>query len=41
MNDAAKAAGKTLMVMRNNRFTDASKLAKKFIDDGKMGEIYC
>ena len=41
MNDAAKAAGKTLMVMRNNRFTDASKLAKKFIDDGRMGEIYC
>ena len=41
MNAAAKAAGKTLMVMRNNRFTDASKLAKKFIDDGKMGEIYC
>ena len=41
MNDAAKAAGKTLMIMRNNRFSDASKLAKKFIDDGRMGEIYC
>ena len=33
--------GKTLMIMRNNRFLDASVMAKKFIDRGEMGEIYC
>ncbi len=41
MNEAAKKAGKTLMVMRNNRFVDASVFAKKFIEKGKMGDIYC
>ena len=41
MNEAAKKAGKTLMVMRNNRFAGASVMAKKFIDRGEMGEIYC
>ena len=41
MKDAADKAGKTLMVMRNNRHVDISKFAKKYIDDGKMGEIYC
>lgn len=41
MDLAAKKAGKTLMVMRNNRFTDASAFAKKYIADGNMGEIYC
>ncbi len=40
MADAAKAAGKTLMVMRNNRFADPSAYAKKFIDEGRMGDIY-
>ena len=41
MNDAAKKAGKTLMVMRNNRFVDASVFAKSYIEKGKMGDIYC
>jgi len=41
MNNAAKKAGKTLMVMRNNRFNDASIVAKKMIEDGRLGEIYC
>ena len=41
MNEAAKKAGKTLMIMRNNRFVAPSQYAKKYIDAGKMGEIYC
>lgn len=41
MNEAAKKAGKTLMVMRNNRFVDASVFAKNYIEKGKMGDIYC
>ena len=40
MQAAAEKAGKTLMVMRNNRYVDASVFAKKYIDGGKMGEIY-
>ena len=41
MDAAAKKAGKTLMVMRNNRHVEISKFAKKYIESGKMGEIYC
>ncbi len=41
MDEAAKKAGKTLMIMRNNRFVAASKYAKKYIEKGEMGEIYC
>ena len=41
MKNAADEAGKVLMVIRNNRFATASKYAKKFIEEGKMGEIYC
>ena len=40
MKDASEKAGKLLMVMRNNRFSDQSQYAKKFIDAGKMGDIY-
>lgn len=40
MKDAAEKSGKTLMVMRNNRYNDYSKFLKKYIEDGKMGEIY-
>ncbi len=40
MNEAAEKAGKVLMVMRNNRFVSASQYAKKYIDEGRMGEIY-
>ena len=40
MKAASEASGKVLMVMRNNRFTAASEFLKKYIEDGKMGEIY-
>lgn len=40
MSDAAEKSGKTLMVMRNNRYNDYSKFLKKYIAEGKMGEIY-
>ncbi len=40
MKEASEKSGKILMVMRNNRFVDASQYAKKYITDGKMGEIY-
>lgn len=40
MADAAKRAGKVLMVMRNNRFMPASQFLKKYIESGAMGEIY-
>ncbi len=40
MKTAAEQAGKLLMVMRNNRFSDASQYARRFIEAGKMGEIY-
>jgi predicted dehydrogenase len=40
MADAAKASGKTLMAMRNNRFTPNSQFLKKYIAAGHMGDIY-
>ncbi len=40
MADAAAASGKTLMVMRNNRFRPDTQWLKRFIDAGDMGEIY-
>lgn len=40
MKTASEKAGKVLMVMRNNRFSDVSQYAKRFIDAGRMGEIY-
>lgn len=40
MKAASEKSGKLLMVMRNNRFVDASKYAKRFIEEGKAGEIY-
>lgn len=40
MKAAAEKSGKTLMVMRNNRYWLTSKFLKKYIDSGKMGEIY-
>ena len=40
MKKASEKAGKLLMVMRNNRFTEAAVIAKSFIEQGKMGEIY-
>lgn len=40
MKAAAEKNEKLLMVMRNNRYLGASSYLKKFIGDGKMGEIY-
>ena len=40
MKEAAEKSGKTLMVIRNNRYRPSTKYLKKYIADGKMGEIY-
>ncbi|MBR6558212.1 MAG: Gfo/Idh/MocA family oxidoreductase [Clostridia bacterium] len=40
MKAAAEASGKVLMVMRNNRYHGVSSYLKKYIEAGKMGEIY-
>jgi predicted dehydrogenase len=37
---AARAAGKTLMAMRNNRFTPHFQFLKQYLADGQMGDIY-
>ncbi len=41
MQKAAEESKKVLMVMRNNRHLSTSKFLKKYIEEGKMGEIYC
>lgn len=40
MQKTAEMSGKVLMVMRNNRYMRISSFLKKYIDDGKMGEVY-
>ncbi|HBN83455.1 MAG TPA: gfo/Idh/MocA family oxidoreductase, partial [Clostridiales bacterium] len=40
MQQAYEKSGKLLMVMRNNRFTAESAFVKKYVQDGKMGEVY-
>ncbi|NLL17342.1 MAG: Gfo/Idh/MocA family oxidoreductase, partial [Clostridiales bacterium] len=40
MKAAAEKSGKVLMIMRNNRFLPVSQIAKEYIDNGNMGEIY-
>ena len=40
MQAAAEKSGKTLMVIRNNRYRASTKFLKQFIAEGKMGEIY-
>ncbi|MFC5470275.1 Gfo/Idh/MocA family protein [Cohnella suwonensis] len=40
MADAAKASGKQLMTMRNNRFTPEAQYMKRIIDEGRMGDLY-
>ena len=40
MKAAAEKSGKTLMVMRNNRYLGISSYLKEYIKDGKMGNIY-
>lgn len=41
MKEASEKAGRVLMVMRNNRYYTNSQYLKKYIADGKAGEIYC
>ena len=38
--DAKNESGKLLMVGLNNRFTAAARFAKRFIEEGNLGEIY-
>lgn len=40
MKAAAEKSGKTLMVIRNNRYRPTTKFLKEYIKEGKMGEIY-
>ena len=40
MKQAAEQSGKVLMVMRNNRYHNASAYLKQYIKDGRMGEVY-
>ncbi len=40
MKEASEKSGKLLMVMRNNRYLLTSAYLKKYIEAGKMGEIY-
>jgi predicted dehydrogenase len=40
MVDAARRAGKKLMVGYNNRFLPANQLLKRYIEGGALGEIY-
>lgn len=40
MKETAEKTGKTLMVMRNNRYLPASAFARKYIQNGEAGEIY-
>lgn len=40
MKAAAEKSGKLLMVMRNNRYRQTASFMKKYIEAGKMGEIY-
>lgn len=41
MKAASEKYSRHLMVMRNNRYRPTAKYLKQFIEDGKMGEIYC
>ena len=40
MQAAAEKSGKTLMAIRNNRYRQSTQFLKKYIKEGKMGEIY-
>ena len=41
MREAAEKNNRHLMVMRNNRHRATANYVKKFVEDGRMGEIYC
>ncbi len=38
--DAKNRAGRKVMVALNNRFTDTAQFAKRYVDEGHLGEIY-
>lgn len=40
MKATSEKTGKHLMVMRNNRFREHSEYAKRFMDEGKCGDVY-
>ncbi len=40
MADAARKSGRTLMVIRNNRFRSDTQFLKRYVDAGHMGEVY-
>ena len=40
MMEAAEKSGKVLMAIRNNRYRQSTQFLKKYIAEGKMGEIY-
>ena len=40
MQAAAEKSGKTLMAIRNNRYRQSTQFLKKYIKEGKMGQIY-
>ena len=40
MKEASEKSGKLLMVMRNNRYYGNSVYMKKFINEGRMGDVY-
>lgn len=40
MAEAAKTSGKTLMVMRNNRYRPVSQFLRSYVEAGHMGDIY-
>lgn len=40
MADVAKASGKLLMTMRNNRFSEEAQFIKRIVDQGQLGDLY-
>jgi predicted dehydrogenase len=40
MADVARASGKLLMTMRNNRFSGEAKFVKRMIEQGQLGDLY-
>ena len=41
MKEAAEKNDRHLMVMRNNRYRHTARYLKRYIKEGKMGDIYC
>ena len=41
MREAAEKNNKHLMVMRNNRHRATAQYVKRYVESGRMGEIYC